>query len=274
MLTPFRADGTLHTDLLVTHAKHVLNEGVQGITLYGTTGEGASIGLDERAMGIAAVRSAQIDAQQITLGICGNSVGDAVSQVHQGLEFGVKHFLLLPPFYFPDPSDDGLFEWHARLFASVGKTAKFILYHIPQITNVSYSIELVERLNTTFPDRIAGIKDSSGDWDNAVQLLKLDSIPVLVGDERLLHRAANLGAAGSICGMSNLHPARMCRIFETQTEDRALSAQVDLILSQPVIPAIKVLMAHMKGSPEWEPVRPPLSPLDVTTKKELLDAVK
>lgn len=272
MLTPFLSNGAVNTDLLVAHSKSVFDEGVQGITLYGTTGEGASIGFDERAEGIASVRSNGIDGNQITLGLCGNSIDDVAAQVKQGLEFGVTQFLLLPPFYFKGVSDEGLFDWHAQLFASVDPSAKFILYHIPQITSIPLSVKLVEQLKAKFPERIAGVKDSSGDWDNTQSLLKLGNVPILVGDERLLHRAAKLGAAGSICGMSNLHPARMCKIFETQTEDVALSQEVNLVLSQPVIPALKVLLSHMTDHQGWEEVRSPLFQLNAAQKSDLLKA--
>ncbi len=270
LLTPFTESGEIDAPLLVGHVKKLLSEGADGVTLYGTTGEGASIGQVERAVGISALRNAGISGDKITLGVCATSLGDAVVQVEQGLEHGVTQFLLLPPFYFKGCSDDGLFDWHAALFRRTDPKAHFILYHIPQVTGVPLSPRLVERLFAAFPERIRAIKDSSGDWDNALALLHLGSLTVLVGDERLLHRAAALGAGGAITGMANLYPARMKRLFETATEDKALSDEVSQIVAGPVIPALKAILATRNAEPAWERLRPPLTALDAEARAAIL----
>ncbi|MFT4961330.1 MAG: 4-hydroxy-tetrahydrodipicolinate synthase [Paracoccaceae bacterium] len=239
----------------------MLGNGVQGVTLFGTTGEGASIGLDERSHAIKAMIDSGISANVMTLGLCACAVTDVVAQVAQGLAFGVSQFLLLPPYYFTDLDDAGLFEWHAKLFELVDPRAKFVLYHIPQVTQVPLSVDLVMRLRSTFPDRVIAIKDSSGNWDNTKALIETGKIPVLVGDERLLHKAAAIGAAGSICGVANLYPQRMNTLFDSQTEDTDLSTDVDFIVSVPVIPALKQIMVAMTGDASWGNLRAPLQPL-------------
>ena len=173
----------------------------------------------------------------------------------------MTQFLLLPPFYFKGCEDQGLYDWHAQLFALADPRAKFILYHIPQVTQVPLSVELVLRLCADFPNRIMAIKDSAGQWDNTKSLLDAGTIPVLVGDERLLHKAAAMGGAGSICGLANLHPERMRKLFDTHAEDADLSSMVTLIVSVPVIPALKQVMVSMTGNASWANLRAPLQPL-------------
>jgi 4-hydroxy-tetrahydrodipicolinate synthase len=270
LLTPFAAGGEIDAGLLGTHTRSVLREGADSVTLFGTTGEGASIATDERATGIEALRAAGCPASKILLGICATSVGDAARQVEEGRSHGISRFLLLPPFYFKGNSDAGLFDWHMALFARTGPGARFILYHIPQISGVGLSIDLVARLAAAAPERLVAIKDSSGSWENARALLDLGTLPVLVGDERVLHRAVALGAAGAITGMANLHPARMKRIVETATEDPALTEEVTRIVSVPVIPALKSALAARSGEATWERLRPPLSPLDATQRAAVL----
>lgn len=261
LLTPFHADGSLNTGLLCSHATGLLGAGVAGVTLFGTTGEGASIGLDERSEAMSALIASGVSTEQLTLGICASALSDAAAQVAQGVALGVTRFLLLPPFYFKGTSDAGLFAWHAALFDMVDPRAAFILYHIPQVTQVPLSVELVLRLRAAFPDRVMAIKDSAGQWDNTKALLDSGTIPVLVGDERLLHKAAALGAAGSICGMANLYPARMCTLFATHAEDAELSADVSVVVSVPVIPALKHIMVATTGDASWGHLRAPLQPL-------------
>lgn len=261
MLTPFHNDGSLNMDLFCAHAKAMLGRGASGVTLFGTTGEGASIGLHERTDAISAMIASGVPRNVMTLGVCASAIADAQLQVEQGIALGVTQFLLLPPFYFKGSEDQGLYDWHAQLFALADPRAKFILYHIPQVTQVPLSVELVLRLCADFPDRIMAIKDSAGQWDNTKALLDAGTIPVLVGDERLLHKAAAMGGAGSICGMANLHTERMRRLFDTHDEDADLSSMVSLIVSVPVIPALKQVMVAMTGDASWANLRAPFRPL-------------
>jgi 4-hydroxy-tetrahydrodipicolinate synthase len=251
----------LNIPLFCTHANAVLQNGVNGVTLFGTTGEGASIGFDERSEAISDMIDSGVAASLLTLGLSASAITDVVAQVGQGVAFGVTQFLLLPPFYFNNLDDAGLFDWHAKLFELADPRARFILYHIPQITQVPLSVDLVLRLRRTFPDRVMAIKDSAGNWDNTLALLESGEIPVLVGDERLLHKAAAMGAVGSICGMANLYPQRMRTLLDSQTEDVDLSADVDVIVSVPIIPALKQAMGAMTGDAGWANLRAPLQPL-------------
>ncbi len=261
LLTPFDLDGNLSFPLLFEHANAMVRNGANSVTLFGTTGEGASVGFDERAEAISGMIDSGMGTDEIILGLCGSAIGDVTSQVQQGIEFGLSTFLLPPPFYFKEVDDAGLFEWFSRLFDSVDERAQFILYHIPQLTEVPLSIDLVTGLRETFPDRVLAIKDSAGNWDDTRVVLETGGIPVLVGDERLLHKAAALGGKGAISGMANLYPQRMRTLFDTHVEDKALSAEVDMMISIPVIPALKQAMVATTGIEAWANVRPPLQRL-------------
>lgn len=260
-MTPFHGDGSLNLPLFGEHASSLLQNGVNGVTLFGTTGEGASIGFNERSEGIATMIERGISPDQISVGLCACAIADAVSQVAQAAAFGVTRFLLLPPFYFKELGDAGLYEWHSELFGAADARARFILYHIPQVTQVPLSFDLVMRLRKAFPDRVMAIKDSAGNWDNTRKFLENGDVPVLVGDERLLHKAAAIGAAGSICGMANLYPRRMRTLFDTCVEDPALSADVGLVVSGPVIPSLKQVMVAVTGNESWGNLRPPFEAL-------------
>ncbi len=261
LLTPFHPDGSMNLPLFCAHANAVLQNGAAGVTPFGTTGEGASIAFGERSEAIMALIDSGISVDAITLGVCGSAIGDLAFQVKQGVEAGVTKFLLTPAFFFKSLEDAGVFDWHSQVFAATDKRAKFILYHIPQMTHVPLSVDLIHRLRASFPDRILAIKDSAGQWDNTRQLLESGEIPVLVGDERLLHKAAAMGGAGSICGMANLYPKRLRTLFDTREEDKALSADVEMIVSVPVIPALKQVMVAKTGEASWGHVRAPLRPL-------------
>lgn len=244
----------------------MLATGADGVTLFGTTGEGASLGAAERSDAISAIVNSGVDPKAITLGLCATAIGDVAAQVQQGSGFGITKFLLLPPFYFKAVQDAGLFDWHAAVFDQAPTKAQFILYHIPQITQVPLSLDLISRLRAVFPHRVLAVKDSAGHWPFTCALLDSGKTPVLVGDERLLHKAAALGAAGSICGMANLYPARLRALFDTHVEDVALSGDVAVIVAAPVVPALKYAMSLLSDNAGWGHLRAPLQPLDATAR--------
>jgi len=274
LLTPFDGENAIDSGRLAAHAVDVLERGADSVTLFGTTGESASIGRLERGTGLEALRAAGLPPEKIIVGLCAPAVADAVEQVGQGLALGVRDFLVAPPFYFPSPDDDGLFDWHAGLLRQTPEETRFILYHIPQVTGVPLSPALVSRLAAAFPGRIRAIKDSSGDWQNAEALLGAKAVPVLIGDERLLHRAVRRGGVGAITGMANVYPERMARIVAHGEEDTALTETVDALISVPVIPGLKALLANARQDTAWERVRPPLTALDLAHRDLVLAAAE
>lgn len=270
LLTPFAADGSIDGERLARHATSVVNRGASGVTLFGTTGEGASIATPEREAGIRALLETGLSGSQIVLGTYSSAAADAAAQIDEGLSAGITRFLVPPPFYFGNADDDGVFQWFSELLALTSSQAGIILYNIPQVTGVGISPSLTVRLKEAFPDRIIAIKDSSGDWTNAVRLLDGNNLQVLIGDERLLHKAVPLGCAGSIAGVANLYPERLCNIINSATEDTLLSRTVDHIVAQPVIPTLKVLLANALRDPVWENLRAPLTQLSAEQKSQIL----
>lgn len=270
LLTPFSADGSIDGERIAAHATSVVNRGASGVTLFGTTGEGASIAASERQVGIAALLETGLSPNRIVLGVYGSAAGDVAAQIDEGMQAGITRFLVPPPCYFGDAGEEGISVWFSDLLALCDPQAGIILYNIPQVTGVGISPSLARRLYESTPEQIIAIKDSSGDWANAVRLLEDRSLPVLVGDERLLHKAVPLGCVGSITGVANLYPDRLCDVMASSTEDPALSRTVDRIIALPIIPTLKVLLADALGDPVWENMRAPLSQLTAEQKSEIL----
>ena len=99
--TPFTEDRAIDLPRLAAHARQSLADGCTGVTAFGTTGEGASLGLNERQRALGALAGAGIDPRtQLVVGIAASSVEDAVAQGRAGLMLGCPSFLLAPPFYF------------------------------------------------------------------------------------------------------------------------------------------------------------------------------
>src|SRR5260221_850392 len=221
--TPFAEDRSIDLPRLVAHGRQSLADGCSSLTVFGTTGEGASLGLNERNRALGALVGAGVDPKtQLVVGIAASSVEDAIAQGRAGLMLGCPSFLLAPPFYFKGAGDEGLFDWFAAVLMGLGpKASNVILYHIPQVTSVGLSMDLIDRLKKAFPQQVNGVKDSSGDWDNAQALLKRHGeLHILIGDERLLARAMTLGASGAISGLLNIAPDLMQSLLDGIEEPR------------------------------------------------------
>ena len=273
--TPMREGGGVDLPRLVKHARHVLSQGCDSVTLFGTTGEGAALGLPARTAMMGALIGAGIDpARQIYAGIAAASMHEAVEQAGLALDAGAKGLLVAPPFYFKGVSDEGLYVWFSQFFEKLGGSARnVILYHIPSVTAVDISVGLVQRLKTTFPGLVIGVKDSSGSYANTEALLKAHGeLAILVGDERQLAKAVRNGAEGTICGLANLVPGLLRPMVYEGEDSPVVNALVDEICSHPVLAAVKALTGHIHGDPGYGAMRPPLEALDEATRKRLFAA--
>ncbi|MBB3569366.1 dihydrodipicolinate synthase family protein [Rhizobium sp. BK491] len=264
LATAFDADGEIAIPGVIEQAKHCLANGCKSVTLFGTTGEGASIGMQERKQVLAAMLAAGIAPKQIVMGVLVDAAEDAAAQAGQALAQGVRNILLAPPSYFKNVSDDGLFKWFSAVFTMLGTHARdVIVYNIPSVTMVPLSISLVGRLRAAFPDVVVGVKDSSGDWPYTEELLKTHGdLIILIGDERHLARGVRLGGQGAISGMANLLPREVQVMAEKGIDDANVERFVGQLLNYPVIPSIKAILARLTEDDGWLAVRPPLVALN------------
>ncbi len=273
--SPMREGGGIDLPRLVKHARHVLAEGCDSVTLYGTTGEGVALGLAARGAMMGALIGAGIDpAKQIYAGIAASSLHEAVEQGRLALDAGAKGLLVAPPFYFKGVSDEGLYRWFSQYFEKLGASVRnVILYHIPSVTAVDISVDLVQRLKTAFPGIVAGVKDSSGSYANTEALLKAHGeLAILVGDERQLAKAVRNGAQGSICGVANIVPHLLRPMVYEGADSPVVNALVDEICSHPVLAAVKALVGHLHGDAGYGAMRAPLEALDETRRQQLFAA--
>ncbi|EJZ18713.1 dihydrodipicolinate synthase family protein (plasmid) [Rhizobium sp. Pop5] len=260
LATPFDGNGDIAIDAMIAQARRSLAAGCSSVTLFGTTGEGSSIGSLERERVLSAFLDAGIAAKNIIVGVLVDAAEDAAMQAGQALSRGARNILLAPPSYFKNVSDDGVFQWFSAVFAMLGEKARdIIVYNLPSVTMVPLSVSLIGRLKAAFPNIVTGVKDSSGDWPYTESLLKAHSdLIILVGDERHLARAVRLGGQGAISGMANFAPRELRPLAEEGGDDVRIENMVVELLKHPVIPAVKAMIARVTSEEIWLAVRPPL----------------
>ena len=273
--TPMSPDGEIDLVRFAKHARFVLAEGCDSITLFGTTGEGAQIGLEDRARILGAMAGAGVaPRERLYAGVAAASPQEAHEQARMALDAGVKGLLVAPPFYFKGVSDEGLFRWFARFIEALrGDARGLVLYHIPSVTAVDISVELVSRLKAAFPGVVIGVKDSSCVWATTEAFLRAHGdLAILVGDERLLARAVREGGEGSICGLANFVPGWLRPVVYQGQDDARIAPLVEAISAGSVLPSVKALVGHLHRDPGFGGMRPPLLPLGDAERARLFAA--
>ncbi len=271
-ITPFTATGSVDDARLVAHLERCLAAGCSSYTLFGTTGEGSSVGRRERERTMERV-FARLAPGRALVGVMANAPDDVGEQANPLLDAGGRGVLLAPPTYFKGVPDAGLYDWFARAIEAMRAPRGVFLYHLPSVTAVPLSVELIGRLKAAFPGVVAGVKDSGGEWPYTERLLAAHrELHILVGDERLLARAVRHGGSGAINGFSNFCTPRLLPMIERGEEVPAISALVDLLLRYPVTPGIKALVAHVSGDPAYRRAAPPLVDLPESDARTLAAA--
>jgi len=278
VITPFHEDLSPDPERLIAHCRWLLSQDV-GLAVFGTNSEANSLSVPERIELLDRLVEGGIDPLKMMPGTGCSALSDSVTLTRHAVRNGCGGVLMLPPFYYKGVSDEGLFRSFAEIIERVGSAdLRIYLYHIPPVSQVGISVGLVERLTRAYPDIVAGIKDSSGDWNNTLALIERGGADfrVFSGSESFLLRNLGAGGAGCISATANVNPAAIRRLYESwrtpgaRELQREVSELRDCLQMPLMIPALKAVVATFLDDPEWETVRPPLTPLGRDQKDLLL----
>ena len=169
-VSPFRDDGSLDAAKLVKYCQYLTTEGgCDGVAPTGTTGEGNSISFRQKMELAGAFSEAGFDPARAIFGTGACATQDAIDLSKAALEAGFPNVLVLPPFYYKNPSDEGLYRYFAQLIETVGDDRlRVYLYHFPQMSATPIPVDVAVRLKKDFGPVVAGLKDSSGDMTQAL----------------------------------------------------------------------------------------------------------
>jgi len=276
-LTPFKQDLAVDEARFVEHCKWLLAEGANGLAVFGTTSEANSLSNDERRHLLERVIGSGIAPRALMPGTGCCAIPETVALTRHAVERGVLGVLLLPPFYYKNVSDDGVYASIAEVVHRVGDARlRIYLYHIPPMASVGFSLPVIERLLRDFPDTVIGLKDSSGDWNNTEAVLNaFPELEVFPGSEAFLLAGLRSGAVGCISATANVNVAAIADLLRSWREPGADAKQAELtairaaVQKFPVIPAAKAMLAAASGEADWKVVRPPLRPLSAEAAADL-----
>lgn len=270
VVTPFNADLSPDAERFVAQCQWMLTQG-SGLAIFGTNSEANSLSVNERIALTDALLAADVDPARMMPGTGCCALTDTVRLTDHAVKAGCAGVLMLPPFYYKDVSEDGLFRSFAEVIERVGDTRlRIYLYHIPPVAVVGITPRLVERLMKAYPAAIAGMKDSSGDWNNTRVFLDAfakSGFDVFVGSETFLLANMRAHGAGCISATANVNPAAIDKLYrewqnpDAPAQQEALNAVRKATGQYVMIPALKAVVAHFAKDPVWATVRPPLTPL-------------
>jgi 4-hydroxy-tetrahydrodipicolinate synthase len=276
---PFRpADLSVDLELLERHARWLLSNGCDGLVLFGTTGEAASLSLAERKTILEHVLTSVIDPRQVLVGTSACAMTEVVELTRRCAELGCAGALIMPPFFFKGITVDGALSFYAEVFARCGtELPPIYLYHIPQTSGVAVGSELVGRLIERFGTKIRGYKDSSGDWANTAEIrARFPQLETFVGSEALLLANLNAGGAGCISASVNVQPRATRELYDRWRSGHADSLQESvsqlrkaLERAGPLIASTKAAVAALHREHTWAHPRPPLLALSPSEQRAL-----
>jgi 4-hydroxy-tetrahydrodipicolinate synthase len=281
VLTPMNADLSANLDKMAAHCRWLLANGCNGLGVLGTTGEANSLGISERIAVLEGLVARGIAAAKLLPGTGTTALTDTVLLTRKAAELGCRGALLLPPFYYKNPSDDGLFAYFSEVIQRTGGEIRIYLYHFPQQAVIGFSVGLIGRLLQAYPGVVKGVKDSSGNFDNSrayIEHYAKDGFEVYAGDDSLLRPLLEIGAAGCITAASNVSCSVAAQVYANWNKPAAQSAHACLsavrkaVTSVPVIPGLKALVARNTGDLSWTNIRPPHLKLSAEQQTNLFEA--
>jgi 4-hydroxy-tetrahydrodipicolinate synthase len=280
VLTPFTPAGEPDAGRFVAFCRWILDEGADGLAIFGTTSEANSMSAGERMALLDRLIAAGIPAAKLMPGTGACSITEASMLIKHAVGHGCGGVLMLPPFYYKGMTEQGVFDFISAVIDKVSSPAlKMYLYHIPPQTMIPFGVELVGRLIKAYPGTVVGLKDSSGDWNNTKALCDAyakEGFAIFPGSEVFLLDGLRAGGVGCITASGNVNVPDIRKVYENWKTPQADQLQADITLVRmtiqkyPMVPALKRIVAHFHGDAEWANVRPPMERLSDAQSKALI----
>ena len=287
VVTPFKANLSPDRERFIKHCQWLLSQNC-GLAVFGTNSEANSMSAEERMTLLDALVADGIDPSRMMPGTGCCSISETVELTAHAVKHGCAGVLMLPPFYYKNVSEEGLYRYFSDVVQRVGDIRlRIYLYHIPPVAIVGITPKLVERLLNAYPTAIAGMKDSSGDWNNTKTFLDgftKDGFDVFVGSESFLLANMRNGGVGTISATANVNPTAIHKLYVIASAVSAdlresklerLQEQLNVVRKifsnkkfPSMIAALKQAIAICRNDPAWARVRPPL--VDFTTEQAKL----
>jgi len=274
VVTPFSADGSVDVHGLAALVRRLVDAGIHGLVVCGTTGEAATLSGDEQALVLRVVCTAAGDTP-VVMGLSGVSPHQVAAQCTRWRDEPVVGFLVPPPSYVR-PSQPGIIEFYLRVAAAAAPHA-LLIYDIPYRTGVTIDLASLRQLADV--PGIVGIKDCGGDARKTQALIADGRLAVLAGEDHQIFTTLCQGGTGAIAASAHLHPAQFVALFDAVQANRlddarrlhhGLAPLVQTLFAEPSPGPVKSILAALGEI--GATLRAPMTPPSDSTARAALDA--
>ncbi len=213
VVTPMISADRLDVDAVDAIVEHLIEGGVSGLFVLGTTGEGPSLTYQMRYEMVERTCERARGRVPVLVGVTDTCLAESIALAQHSSQCGASAIVAAAPFYF-DVDQSALQTWFAQLAEE--SPLPLMLYNMPSCVGVNLDLTIVDLLSNH--PNIVGIKDSSGDWNYFTQLCERrrdrEDFLIFMGPEELLAEAVAAGANGGVCGGANLLPSVYSRLYK------------------------------------------------------------
>ena len=262
----------LDVNKTILHSENLIKDGCHGVVLFGSTGQSQLISLDEKFKLIEQISKSDFKDQFI-IGTGLNSLQDTISLLNLSISFKLNKFLIMPPAYYMYEDKD-VIRFYKKLLENVND-CEIILYNFEKLSGYKFSIDCVKKLVNYFPKQIIGVKDSSY---NLFEKLEIENFSILPGSETKLLKGLQIGCSGIITATCNVTASLSRKVYDdffNQKEQLYNDKLCNVRLAFDkfnLISGLHTFLSEKDNS--FKNMLPPLDLLNDINKKKLLDDLK
>jgi len=283
VITPFRKDYAPDAERFVRHCRWLLKNGCSGLAVFGTNSEANSMSVAEKRRLLEALIAGGISPAALMPGTGHCALTDSVELTRAALEMGCAGVLMLPPFYYKNVSDEGLYRNFAEVIERVGdERLQLYLYHIPPVSQVPISLGLIERLLASTRHRrrregfLGRLVEHQGDA-RQLRERRLRRVRRQRGVPARQHAPRRQGLHhrhGKHQPRADRQSLPQLALADADRLQAAITATRKIVQKQPMIAALKATVAHFGNDPQWKTLRPPLVELNSIQEQDLISELK
>ena len=263
---------SLNVDKTTKHAENLIDQGCHGVVVFGSTGQAQLITISEKIRMVNYLSTSKYKDKYI-IGTGLNSLSETINLMKIAISLNFKKFLIMPPAYYKYGDSDAI-NFFSKIIEQVPES-KIILYNFEKLCGYKFSINCVKELVKRFPNQIVGVKDSSY---NLFENLQIDNFSVLPGSEGKLLKGLELGCSGIITATCNVTASLARKVYDDfydnkeQKFNKKLCSVRKIFEEFNLISAIHSFMAQKDKS--YINLLPPLTILNNNDQERLFEELK
>jgi 4-hydroxy-tetrahydrodipicolinate synthase len=268
-MSVLNSDLSLNIKRTIEHAEMVIDNGCHGAAIFGSTGQAQLISISEKINLFNQLSTSKYKEKYI-IGTGLNSLSETINLISIARSLNFKKFLIMPPAFYKY-SDNNVIQFYTKII-DANPDCEIVLYNFEKLCGYKFTVECVQELVKLFPEQIIGVKDSSY---NLFENLEIDNFSILPGSESKLLKGLELGCSGIITATCNVTSLLARKVYDDffdkkeQTVNQKLCDVRNTFEKYNLISGLHTY--YSKNDLIYKNVLPPLSILNSKEEKELID---